>query len=267
MALWDDLIRHNSDTERDILILQEEIQARQRNGFVQQTDWWSINKQRNAPEFEELEIESFSEFLMAATIDVRHVAVLLSEEAHLDPYDLETLFQAVQFDGSSYLAHYVKGMNFILEGYYTSSSKSRDRFFVKDGAVDWGMSSFGEEDLIIAARHVGKTEQTFSFDCGRMQTLYAALEEDLTTHGLLPDWFIPSARLLPFHGVEPDCEFTFWDLEVYREPNNFVRPLLGDVVLPTTMRSNSENATQAADPRNLWARATSSLLKRIGRPN
>ena len=270
MALWDDSIKGNPDYDLEVSICQEEIQAREQNGFVPQTDWWAINERRHVDGFEELPIDSFHDFLIEASPDVRHVAVLLSQEAHLDPYDLKPIFEAVHVDGSTFLVHYIYGMSMILETYYASSSSQKDGFFVKNVSVDWSLSSFGAADLEHAARLVGSSDQKFSFDCGRLQTLYAALERDLQTHGLVPDWFVPSSKLKPFSGTEPDCAFTFWDLELYREPAGYIRPQTGDVILPEAPQalakigsSKTKSTHTSGEPLDV----ATSWLKRILRRN
>lgn len=231
MALWDDLIRGNSQQDRDLLIRKEEIYAREANGFVRQTDWWAINDRRYTDGFEEIP-PYIDEFLVSSTPDVRHVAVLLSQEAHLDPYDLEPIFRAAHFDGSSYLAHYIYGISMILELYYATSADPKNGSFISNNQAKWRLSTFGLEDLVYAARLVGTTNKTFSFDCGRLQPLYAALERDLDSHCIKPDWFVPATKFLPFEGVEPDCDVTFWDAEVLREPSGYSRPMMADVSLP-----------------------------------
>ncbi|MEP5762699.1 MAG: hypothetical protein ABJ327_25945 [Litoreibacter sp.] len=219
--------------------LREEILAREKNGFVRQTDWWKINSERTKIGCSNVVIESFQDFLISATKDVRHVAVLLSPEAHLDPYNLKPIFQAAPIDGSTFLSNYVYGIADILETHYASGSPFAHHPFVKDGQPQWTTSAFGAGDLESAARLVGTSEKKFSFDCGRKQLLYLALEQDLEHHGVKPSWFVPAAELLPFDGTEPDCAFTFWDSDVYRTPKNYSRPYVEDVMAPSNPKEGS----------------------------
>ncbi|MEM0947762.1 MAG: hypothetical protein AAGK37_10175 [Pseudomonadota bacterium] len=234
MALWD----YNCEgykPERHKIILAEEARAREMNGFVRTTDWWTINENRDALGFVSVSAEGSSEnmpvLLMEGSPDVRYVAVLLSADAHLDPYDLHPVFENAEVDGSTLLAHYVQGISDVLDLYYSSSSHLRDRVFIKNGSPNWDASSFGAKDLEHAAGLVGTKGKRFSFECGRRQLLYQALEQDLEHHNVKPDWFIPSSELMPFQGVEPDCPYTFVDYGVFREPLGLERPWIEDLPL------------------------------------
>lgn len=238
MALWDYQIMADYKPEVKAVALQEETIAREKNGFVRQTDWWKINSRRIEIGCTTVAIDSFQDFLISATKDVRHVAVLLSPEAHLDPYDLKPIFQAAPIDGSTYLSNYIYGLADILETHYASGSPFAHHPFVKDGQPQWSTSAFGVSDLEFAARLVRTSEKEFSFDCGRKQLLYQTMEQDLEHHDLKPSWFVPSTELLPFHGTEPECEFTFWDGDVYRTPKGYNRPHIEDVTLPPSPKKN-----------------------------
>lgn len=234
MPIWDYEIFGYYKPEVKSAALREETTARETNGFIRQTDWWAINERRDADGFLTVPTDGFIDFLISSTKDVRHAAVLLSPQAHLDPYDLKPIFEAAPMDGSTFLAHYVYGMADILEMHYASGSPFAHHPFIKDGRAQWNASSFGAEDLVHAARLVGTSEKRFSFDCGRKQILYKALEQDLEHADVKPDWFVPSNELLPFDGKEPECQFTFWDSDVFKEPSGYRRPLIADVSAPPT---------------------------------
>lgn len=234
MALWDYNCADYKPEYREAN-RAEELRARQQNGFIRTTDWWAINTNRDAlgfvPLSDEESVEDFPRFLIEARPDTRYVAVLLSAEAHLDPYDLKPVFEKAEVDGSTLLVHYVQGISGVLETYYASSSQFRDHAFVKNGQPQWDASAFGVRDLEHAARLVGTEEKRFSFECGRKQLLYEALEQDLEHHDVKPDWFVPASELKPFQGVEPDCPYNFWDYEVFKEPADFERPWIENLPL------------------------------------
>ncbi|MEO1679639.1 MAG: hypothetical protein AAFU80_15965 [Pseudomonadota bacterium] len=237
MALWDyNCADHNPELREANRV--EEARAREQNGFVRTTDWWAINNNRDALGFVSVSAEGSNEnmpvLLMEGSPDIRYVAVLLSSEAHLDPYDLHSVFENSEVDGSTLLAHYLQGISDVLELFYSSSSQLRDRVFIKDEPPDWNLSTFGAKDLEHAAGLVGTKEKRFSFECGRKQLLYRALEQDLEQHHVKPDWFIPSSELMPFQGVEPDCPYNFWDYGVFREPPGFERLWIEDLPIRKT---------------------------------
>ncbi|MEM8582516.1 MAG: hypothetical protein AAGF50_15075 [Pseudomonadota bacterium] len=239
MALWDYNCADHKPELREANRV-EEARARQQNGFIRTTDWWAISNALDPLGFASVSAEGSPEnmpvLLMEGSPDIRYVAVLLSSEAHLDPYDLHPVFETAEVDGSTLLAHYLQGISDVLEHYYASSSQMRDRVFIKNGPPDWDMSTFGTKDLKHAAGLVGTKEKRFSFECGRKQLLYRALEQDLEHHGVKPDWFIPSSELMPFQGVEPDCRYNFCDYGVFREPPGFERPWIEDLPAPKTKK-------------------------------
>ena len=232
MPLWDYGVVAEYKPDVRAAALREEARARDANGFVRQTDWWAINEARGADGFVAVPVEDFRGFLISSTPEIRHVAVLLSPEAHLDPHDLKPIFEAAPTDGTTFLAHYVQGMAAILETHYASGSPFAHLPFIRDGEPQWDASAFGARDLEQAARLVGSAEKRFSFDCGRKQLLYRALEQDLDEADAKPDWFVPSGELLPFEGADPDCDLTFWDTEMFREPSGFQRPRTADISNP-----------------------------------
>lgn len=220
MPLWDRAIVASYEPEVMSTARREEAIARETNGFVKQTDWWAMNKKYVNDPIIPIAQNGIVEFLKQSTKDVRHVAVLLYGHTNLDWCEVEQIFAESEIDGSTFLVHYLNTLVNLLEGYYASGNPVGHHPFVVDGTPLWKYSNSGLQYLMKAASLVGSEEKTFSFDCGRMQLLYKAMQDDLEQNGVKPDWFVDASELLPFQGVEPVCNVTFWDYEVIQLPEN-----------------------------------------------
>ena len=204
--------------------LMEERQARARHGFLPQTDWWAIQRACFADGFTQLTTSGgLVDFLIDASADARYVAMLVAPLANLQPFDVAGIVQA-PMDRSSFLALYVYAVSPMLE---TQGAFTRQ----KQGAANWDSLPYPVDDIARFAKMATDAKQRFTFQCGRKQVLYERLEAELDHANVKPDWFLPSEALRPFHGVEPDCNLTFYDHEVFAEPPGYARPVLPAVTV------------------------------------
>ena len=215
MALWD----HGIASGRAALARarQEERAARAAHGFLPQTDWWAIQKACFDTGFTQLTSSGgLVEHLVNATADARHVAMLVAPLANLQPFDIAAIARA-PMDRSSFLALYVYAVSHILENHGASTRQS------PFAAINWDGLLYPVDEISKLAM---SAQQRFTFQCGRKHMLYERLEEELDRNAGTPDWFLPSAALRPFQGVEADCNLTFYDHEVFAEPPGYARPVL-----------------------------------------
>lgn len=208
----------------------EAVVAHERNGTLEQRDWWRISENAVANDFQIVNGSDTLEFIINADLDTRHVAILCAPEAHLDPYEISQIVRAAPVDGSTILAAYLYAVTDILEQHYSKACHIQNYHpFIKSDQPDWkseldrSCMMYIDQDyadyMTLLATIWQQSEQHFLFDAGRKQLLYAALEADLDVHGAKPDWFLPSKSFLPFKGKEPNTNLIVYDFEVLRIPD------------------------------------------------
>lgn len=219
MALWD---YHTSTrtAEEKASLVEQEAHAQGLFGHVPQIDWWTISATLFQNGFERLEHESTLEFLIEASPDVRHVAVLTADESHLDPYDLFQVFEKAPCDKNTFLAYYAMSLAELLEFAYQGQAAQK---VVKDGKAHFD-NCFTEDEIVRIAGYWRDAETSeFAFDIGRKLTLYKLLEDELQSAGLVPDWFIPSEELHPKEGRQADSDVILWDYDLFKIPPSYER--------------------------------------------
>lgn len=197
--------------------------AHERNGSLVQRDWWKISGSALANNFRKVDVSDVLQFIIDADIDMRHVAILCSPQAHIGSHEISRILCAAPVDGSTILAAYLYALSDILEGYYSTACRiSNYHPFIKNGEANWATLSMGEnydDHMVLLAELWETSEQQILFDAGRKQILYAALEADLEANGIKPDWFIPSQSFLPFKGREANTNLIMSDWEIYEIPD------------------------------------------------
>lgn len=222
MALWD---YHAStmNAEEKARLIEQEAHAQDLFGHVPQIDWWSISEKLFQNGFERVDQNSTQEFLVNASPDVRHVAVLTADESHLDPYDLFPIFEKAPCYKETFLAYYAMSVAELLEMSYVTHGRVRQEV-IKDGKAVFD-NCFVEDEIVKIAGYWRDAETSggIAFDIGRKLTLYKLLEDELQNAGLVPDWFIPSQELHPKEGRQAESDVILWDYDVFKIPPSFER--------------------------------------------
>lgn len=234
--------------EQDKARLEDAFFAHTENGTLKQRDWSKICKNAVAHNYTSVHGENTVQYLIEASLDTRHVAILCAPEAHLDPYEIGLILDKAAVDGSTILAAYLHALSEILAQHYSKACKIQNFHpFIKDGKTDWMLyvDSDFETYMSLLAQLWDSGEQEIIFDAGAEQILYAALEADLEAHDIKPDWFIPSTCFLPFEGRQPVTDLIVCDLEVYK---------VADIAWTWHIKAPDRPQTSDREPKGVGAR-------------